>query len=63
MRKYTRMCGVSLHKKGRGDWGLFLYSHDRNGRSYKRMNVAGQGKFYLGLARVAYSVVICGNNI
>ena len=29
--KYGRRCGVLLHKKCRGDWGLVISSHDRNG--------------------------------
>ena len=34
--------GVSLHKKGRKDWRLVVFSQDRNGGSYKR--VIGLGK-------------------
>ena len=30
-RKYERRCGVSLHKKSRGNWGLVLSFHDMNG--------------------------------
>ena len=43
-RKPGRWCGISFHKKGGGNWGLVLSSHDRIGGSYKRMNGAGKGK-------------------
>ena len=35
---------VSLHKKGRGNWVLVLFSHDKIGGSYERVNRTGNGK-------------------
>ena len=43
-KKYGRISGVLFHWKDRGDWGLVLSSHDRNGGSYNGMIGAGKWK-------------------
>ena len=46
--KKNRRYESPLLKKGRGEWGLVLSSHDRKAGSCKSMNGAGKGKSYRG---------------
>ena len=42
--KDGRRCGAPLFNKGRGNWGLVLFSHGRKGGSSIRMYGARKGK-------------------
>ena len=44
-RKHGRWCGVPIHRRDRGGYGLVLCSHYRNGGSYRKMNKVMKGYF------------------
>ena len=60
--KGGRMCGAPILKKDRGNWALFLYSHDRKEGNYKRMNGAGKEKSCRG-GKITSSADVCGKEV
>ena len=52
-----------LFKKGKGNWGLVLSSHDRKGENGKCMNGAGEGNWHVRGGGLTPFADVCGEEV